>query len=192
MVDKNAYAIRESTPAYRQGDDLSIRTIILLSAPGSKEEEANRPAAGETGKTLQTSLEILHEKDAGNFPSSRLNDYTIANAVEEIHYMNKTGRTEGTDEEVREPENIERIKSIIKYSKVVVALGDKSYLAIKSANYEGIVYKAKHPSLQSLNRYYKSDKGSPNRRKKDRISQWVDDLMRSKKYVFPKRNNHEI
>jgi len=186
MVDEKANEKRVSSPAYRQGDNLNIKTIILLSAPGEKEERVRRPAAGETGKALQTALGKLHEKDSDTFPSTKLEDYTIANAVEKILYKNKTGRTEGTDKEILDIRNIERIKSILSNSKAVIALGSKAYLAINTANYKGIVFTANHPSLQSLNSKYKSEKTTSKGRNKDRISQWADDLMKSKVYYTSK------
>ena len=168
-------------PAYRQGDDLNIKTIILLSAPGREEEKAARPAAGETGKTLQIALAKLHAIDNSNFPSSKLDDYTIANAIESIHYKNKTGRTEATNSEICDSTNIERIKRILSSCKAVVSLGDKAFLAIKTAKYKGIIFTAKHPSLQSLNSNYASKESSSIERRKDRINQWVNDLIKSKK-----------
>jgi uracil-DNA glycosylase len=164
---------KEATPAYRQGDDSDIKTIILLSAPGSKEESLGRPAAGETRKTLQAAIERLHKKDSVTFPSSNLDDYTIANAVETIHYMAKTGRTEAPKKAIINSDNIKRIDDILNNNEVVLALGSNAQYAVKNSNFKGRVLAASHPSMRSLNRKYKSDKETPHERKVDRISQWV-------------------
>lgn len=170
--------MRQNTPAYRKGDVSGIKTIFLLSAPGKVEENAGRPAAGETGKTLEMALEILHKKDADAFPSLRLDDYTIANAVEEIHYKAKSGRTEGNEKEITDPKNMARINNILENSQTVIALGDKAHLAVKTSNYKKRLLTANHPSLVSLNSKYKSNKKLPRERRIDRICQWVDDLIK--------------
>jgi len=168
---------RETTPAFRQGDDPSIKTVILLSAPGKFEEKAGRPAAGETGKTLQSIIKKLHAKDPQSFPSSRLDDYTIANADETIHYKAKTGRTEATKKEINDPANIERIQGILKNQKTVIALGKNAQNVVQASKFDGKVLTAPHPSKQALNRQYKSDKGTASERNEDRISQWFNDLL---------------
>lgn len=171
--------MRQNTPAYRQGDFPGIKTIFLLSAPGKMEDNAGRPAAGETGKTLEIALEILHKKDAHAFPSVKLDDYTIANAVEEIHYKAKTGRTEGNEKEITVPRNMARINKILENSHTVIALGEKAQLAVKKSTYKKQLLTANHPSLVSLNSKYKSDKRLPKERRIDRTRQWVEDLIKT-------------
>ncbi len=168
--------IRKTTPAFRQGDNDSIKTIILLSAPGQVEAKLGRPAAGETGKTLQHVIKKLHMKDPKTFPSDKLDDYTIMNAVEQVHYKSGTGRTEGTVNEIIDSQNINRINGILKDYKSVVALGDKAQVAIKNSNFDGKVLSSNHPSKQSLNKQYLSDKTTPKDRNIDRISQWTDTI----------------
>jgi len=168
--------IRETTPAFREGNDASIKTIILLSAPGQVEAKLGRPAAGETGKTLQHAIEKLHKKDPKTFPSAKLDDYTIMNAVEKVHYQSKTGRTEGTINEITDSKNIDRINGILKDYDNVVALGDKAQTAIRSSNFDGKILTSNHPSKQSLNMQYKSNKTTAGERNIDRISQWADSI----------------
>lgn len=168
--------VRETTPAFRQGNDASINTILMLSAPGKVEEKLGRPAAGETGKTLQHAIEILHKKDPITFPSSKLDDYTIMNAVEKVHYKSKTGRTEGTINEITDSKNIDRINEILKDYSNVVALGDKAKAAINNSKFKGNILSSSHPSKQSLNKQYKSIKTTPEERNIDRISQWTETI----------------
>lgn len=164
------------SPAYRKGDSEKIKTTIVLSAPGQEEEKASRPAAGQTGTTLQMAIDILHLKDSSIFPSKNLDDYTIVNAVEKIHYKKKTGRTEGTNLEILEQENLERISNVLSNSENVLALGDKAQLAVESSNFSGNILKAKHPSMQALNKKYKSDKDSPPERYKERVKKWTNEI----------------
>lgn len=168
--------IRETTPAFREGNDTSIKTVILLSAPGKIEATLGRPAAGETGKTLQHMIEKLHKKDPKTFPSNKLDDYTIMNAVEKVHYISKTGQTEGTTSDISASENMNRINEILENYDNVVALGDKAQIAIRNSNFNGKILSSSHPSKQSLNRQYISDKDTPRDRNIDRISQWTDTI----------------
>ena len=165
--------IRETTPAFRQGNDKSIKTIIVLSAPGQKEEKLGRPAAGETGKTLQYAIEILHKENSKIFPSPKLDDYTIMNAIETVHYNLKTGRTEGTVKEIIDSKNMNRINTILQDYHTVVALGDKAQTAMKHSSFNGKTLMSNHPSKQSLNIQYKSSKATPEKRNIDRIIQWT-------------------
>ena len=168
--------IRKTTPAFRQGNDLKNKTVIILSAPGQVESKLGRPAAGETGKTLQHAIEKLHQKDPKTFPSSNLDDYTIMNTVETVHYQSKTGRTEGTLNEVLDTKNMNRINGILKDYDTVITLGDKAQTAIKNSNFNGKVLSSNHPSKQSLNMQYKSNKTTPEERNIDRITQWTDSI----------------
>ncbi len=168
--------MRKMSPAFRQGDDTSIKTVILLSAPGQVEAKLGRPAAGETGKTLQYAIEKLHKKDPITFPSSKLDDYTIMNAVEKVHYQSKTGRTEGTMKEITDSKNMNRINGVLKDYDTVIALGDKAQIAVKNSNFNGKVLASNHPSKQSLNMQYKSIEATPEKRNIDRIIQWTDSI----------------
>jgi hypothetical protein len=167
----------ETTSAFRKGDREDIKTTIILSAPGQCEEIANRPAAGQTGKTLQSAISILHEKCPSKFPTNQLDDYTILNAVEDVHYKGKTGRTEGTKNEVCNLKNLERINGALKDSEVVVALGEMAHLAVDSSSFSGVILKSSHPSRQSLNKTYDSHKDNPSDRNKDRINSWTMHML---------------
>jgi len=170
----------KTTPAYRKGNK-NNKTTIVLSAPGQAEEKANRPAAGQTGKTLQSAIKQLHKKDPSKFPSDKLDDYTIVNAVEDVHYKGKTGRTEGKNSEVLKPKNMSRINDTLKSSKNIVALGDKAQLAVDNSSAKGTVFKGNHPSMQSLNKKYGSDKSNASERSEERVKSWVNDLVETEK-----------
>tara|TARA_R110002167_G_scaffold61728_2_gene174320 strand:- start:806 stop:1567 length:762 start_codon:yes stop_codon:yes gene_type:complete len=165
--------------AFRNGDDPKIKTAIILSAPGQVEERVGRPAAGQTGKTLQTAINKLNQSNPKDFPSNNLDDYTILNAVEDVHYKAKTGRTEGKDNEILDPSNMKRINAILTEADNVVALGEKAQLAVNKSSFNGNIFKGKHPSMQALNKKYKSDKQTPSERSQDRVEQWTKELDKS-------------
>lgn len=166
----------QTSPAFRPGSPHN-KTTIILSAPGQCEETAGRPAAGQTGKTLQSAMNEWHKKDPEKFPSSNLDDYTIVNAVADVHYKGKTGRTEGSEQEIRNPKNVERLKKALNNSDTVVALGEKAQLAAHVAEFNGKTYSSGHPSMQSLNKRYKSDANTPTDRSSERIKQWAGDVL---------------
>ena len=169
-----------TTPSFRKGDKPGIKTTIILSAPGQREKNAKRPAAGQTGKTLQAAIGEWHRADPVHFPSSQLDDYTIMNSVNKVHYMELTRTTEGTEAEVREPQNLERFSRVLSDSTTVVALGRKAQLAIIESGFSGTMYTASHPSLRSLNTTYTSDKPTPSEKSRDRIGQWAADVLKNK------------
>ncbi len=168
-----------ASPAYRPGDNPAVRTTIVLSAPGNAEARAGRPAAGQTGKNLQLAIEELSRRNPQRFPSDKLDDYTLINAVPAIHSANTTGRTEGRDDEIKKPENIRRLQKVINGADCVVALGKKAETAVTAAGYNGPVFKSLHPSMQAINRQYKSKKKTPKARNRDRIQQWARDVLKS-------------
>jgi len=118
----------------------------------------------------------MHAKDPIAFPSPNLDDYPITNAVETVRYMSKTGDTEGTDQEVCNANNINRIKKELGDSQNILALGKKAQLAVSQSDFNGKVLKANHPSMVALNRKYKSDKATSSERSKDRIKQWSETI----------------
>jgi len=171
--------LKNTSPAFRRGNDFNIKTIIVLSAPGQEEEKAGRPAAGQTGTTLQEAIEFWHNALPNEFPSKNLDDYTIVNAVEDVHYKAKTGRTEGTDKEVCDTDNMRRINAIIADAEYAVALGYKAQLAVSGSVFKGKAYSGKHPSMNALNTTYNSQERTPQERGSDRIRQWATDVLAS-------------
>ena len=168
------------SPAFRRGD-ASIRTAFVLSAPGRAEYEAKRPAAGQTGKTLNTALEVFHRAEPGVFPSLRLDDYTLVNAWGEVEYKARRNRTEAKDAEILAAANICRLVRCLEGMDAVVALGDKAQLAVARACSAGTLFTGDHPSLQRLNRAYFSCAATPGERRKDRTLQWAGCVLKSRR-----------
>ena len=165
-----------STPAYRRGD-ADFRTAFVLSAPGRREEKEGRPAAGRTGTTMNMGLKTFHRAEPSIFPSSTFDDYTCLNAWDRVEYMALTKRTEATDEEISHADNTCRVARILRDMDVVVALGVKAQLVVRRAWSTGTLFTGDHPSLQRLNRIYRSDAATRTARREDRTSQWAGAVL---------------
>lgn len=170
----------KATPAYQPGKK-GNKTAIILSAPGSAEEKAGRPASGQTGKTLNKFLEQAHKKDPKRFPSTKKDDYTIVNASDEVHYKKKTGRTEAKDKDILDKANVGRVSKAIKTKDTVVALGGKAGKVAAKAAAGKEVLKGDHPSMQSMNRQYKSSKTTPKARAEERVKKYTEDVLKTGK-----------
>ena len=167
-----------STPAYRRGD-ADFRTAFVLSAPGRCECEKQRPAAGQTGITVNMGLQTFHRVDPSVFPSSALDDYTCLNAWERVEYKALTRRTEATKKEILDADNIRRVARLLRDMDVVVALGAKAQLVVCRAWSTGTLFTGNHPA--TLNRIYRSDASTPTARRIDRTSQWACAVLRTRR-----------
>lgn len=168
------------SPAYQHGK-ADTRTGIVLSAPGQAEEKAGRPAAGQTGKTLNKTLAALHKADPKRFPSKDKDDYRIVNAVPDVHYKGATGRTEGTSAEIRERKNQARMKKSLEGMDTVVALGNKAQEAVHGSGFDGTVLKGSHPSMQNINRNYQAEGATAAERSEKRIDAYAKEIASSDK-----------
>ena len=71
---------RRTTLVYHPGLH-DVRTAFVLAVPGRKDRDAERPAAGDTGKNLDRILIQLNIRNPAAFPSTHRYDYRIANAL---------------------------------------------------------------------------------------------------------------
>jgi hypothetical protein len=101
---------------------------FVLSCPGRLEERARHPAAGVTGKNLNRLLAMLGPRlDLKSFERA---DVTITNAWDGIEYPKKTRRSEATDAEVKQADNLRRLASeLLHVTELVVFCGCKAKLA---------------------------------------------------------------
>ena len=166
------------SPAYQPGLKGST-TAFVLAAPGQAEERAGRPAAGDTGVTLNRVLSILHTRMPDQFRSQSKDDYVIVNAVPDIHYEALTGRTEGKRSDVCQPENVERLNHALAGMKLVIPLGKSAQRAVGASNYTGAVMSGSHPSKQNINRNIKAVGEDPGKRSTMRITGYTDLLIAS-------------
>ncbi|HYE01025.1 MAG TPA: uracil-DNA glycosylase family protein [Alphaproteobacteria bacterium] len=141
-----------------------IPAAFLLSAPGSKEQLHGRPAAGTTGNNLDIVIGHLHAARPALFPSARRYDYTITNAVDQVHFAAATGRTEATDDEIRDPANMARLRAELGAARVLVCLGNKAQLAGRLLQAEGLpvqVLAERHPGIRGLLSIRADARGAP-------------------------------
>lgn len=140
---------------YKRGNKNEV--TFVFSCPGRYEEKAGEPAANVTGSNLNILLSILNRKN-GNIASFCREDITITNATTKVEFKAKTGRTEATEEEVKETNNIKRLYNEVKHTeKFIVCCGNNAKIAIDEVykNYSGckatVIY-LQHLGLQGLNR----------------------------------------
>lgn len=167
--------VKSTSSAHYNPGRRDIKVGFVLSAPGSKEEKAGRPAAGNTGENLEEMLQRWHKTRPDLFISTKRYDYRITNASQTVEYKKKTGRTEASDHEVNMPENIERIMEELAGCEFVICLGAKAR-KVKSSlvakGFPGTIASGIHPGWQAINRKY------PKLKKDDRIAQAADEVLK--------------
>ncbi len=117
------------SPAFQPGSP-DNDTVLVLAAPGRDEAAAGRPAAGRTGVVLGELLSRLHRMDTVSFPSASRLDYRIVNAVATIMHG---ARSLPTKRQIREAENVERLKRQLAGAGALVAFGPHAMTAILDA-----------------------------------------------------------
>lgn len=107
------------------------KVAIVFSCPGRREEEAGFPAAKTTGKNLDNLLMLLSRELKRE---DLIRDcITITNAWPIVEYREKTGRSEATEQEVKDAENIERLKrELDNVLEFVIFCGDRAKAASES------------------------------------------------------------
>lgn len=166
-----------ATPDYQRGRD-DNPVVIVLSAPGQREELANKPAAGQTGRTLSLALAEFHRRRPELFPSPEKDDYRIANAATTVHYLAKTGRTEASDAELFSPRNLARLAADLAGKSTIIALGGRARAAVEAAGFTPR-FSGPHPSMQFINRNYKVEGATSGERAKLRLARYVEALLAS-------------
>lgn len=153
-----------SSPHYQWGPDPDV--AYVFSAPGSEEEYAGRPAAGKTGMHLAILIAILRDWGLTVLPYRE--QAIVTNAWPDVHYESKTGRTEATDSELKDPKNLERLASEIGHiRKWILCFGAKAYLAVFELKKRGMlrescqVVKAKHLSPRVIHSIGEDIRGNP-------------------------------
>lgn len=176
MVDKPlTMAADDPGPAHRRGDDPRIQTAFMASCPGRRERLAGRPLAGASGRNLRAALASLRERFGPDwFPSPVLEDYTLTNAWGRVEYPELTGRSEATPAEVLAEENVAAVRARTADAGVtrIVALGDRAQRVARSVGALAVIA-GPHPSLQHVNRRYRSDRASAEQRTLHRLEQWA-------------------
>lgn len=123
---------------------------FLFNCPGQEEEKNRKPVAGKTGENLDILLRYLESKDKNNFQFTDRYSYRITNSWDKVEYKKKTNRTEAKISEIKQEKNLMRIKDELKNIETLVLFGNKAQKIIKFLDFDGIVIKSKHLSMQGL------------------------------------------
>lgn len=167
-----------TTPAYHPGP-LGVRTAFVLAVPGSKEQDAQCPAAGDTGNNLDRVLLHLHRHDPAAFPSTHRYYYRIANAWETIMF--------GDDSipdltEVCKPDNVARLAEQLEGIATIVALSASAIAGVEGASIHPTYSHPVHPGMRGLNNYYRglgNDKEGRQRRVEERCQRYTEEVIAS-------------
>ncbi|HWI51812.1 MAG TPA: hypothetical protein VNT01_06710 [Symbiobacteriaceae bacterium] len=142
------------------------RAAAVFSAPGRHEEAAGRPAAAGTGKHLALLGAVLSEQ--GMDLLAQRGEFTITNAWPRVQYDEATGRSEATDAEILQPDNLDRLAGEIgDITDCIFCFGDKAYIAISALAGQGRlqpgcrVVRVRHLSMRSLNQIRVDQHGAP-------------------------------
>ena len=165
--------LTQNTVKYQQGTN---NVAFVFSCPGRKEKECKHVCAGTTGDNLQILIEELYTIIPEKFPSSNKDDYYITNASDKVHYKKLTGDTEATIDEIKEPQNLNRLKEELDNCDIIVCMGNKASAAVSMIQTHAQVIQGTHLSNSNLNRHFESKKTTACERKMDRIKQ-VGDLI---------------
>jgi len=162
---------------------------FIFSCPGAKECCLKRPVAGETGKNLDELIKKLDggiineiEKCSKNKDKICRYDFRLTNSWKDVEFLEKTGRSEATEEEVLNNKNLKRLLFDLRGVKedcLIFCFGKKAKFAIKELSkkesFKGGGYKIiylPHLGLQSINQIEVEGENS-NKRKEKRISKIV-------------------
>ena len=116
-----------TTAYYEKGTDTKI--AFVLSCPGKEEEEAKKPAAGQTGKNLEDLLEILYT--TYKMPEFKRGLITISNSWATIEHKKKTGRSQAKITEIYEKDNLDRLANELnQITDFIICCGDKAKAAV--------------------------------------------------------------
>ena len=140
---------------YNQG--IYKKIALIFSCPGQEEEIKGQPTSGTTGTNLEYFLSQLYLNQNFNFRNRY--DFRISNSVSEVHFKERTNRTEPLISTIKKKDNIIRLYNEIKdIETLIICFGKKAEIAIKevlkrynSLTHLQIIY-SPHIGLQSLNR----------------------------------------
>ncbi len=119
-----------NTSAYFNPGLQNCKIALVFSCPGKNEESANKPVAGKTGNNLNQVLSRLNQQFPLIFQSTDRYDYRITNATTTPLYKERDGRTEGTKNEISDPQNLKRLYDEIRAYEYVLSFGDKARYAV--------------------------------------------------------------
>lgn len=135
---------------------------IVLSCPGSREEENIRPASGTTGKNLD--LLLLKLGPLVGIPDLARSDVTVTNAFTGVLYKARTGRSEASFAEVMKNDNINRLNAeLADISDLVIFCGDRACVVAERVTlHSGAkLVRIPHLGMQGVNQITSDMDGAP-------------------------------
>ncbi|GHU25843.1 hypothetical protein AGMMS50256_01360 [Betaproteobacteria bacterium] len=137
--------------------DAQNKVAFILSTPGKLEEEAGCPAAGDTGNNINAILGLLNKSDPIHFPNIDRYRYLITNASTKVmHSAKDNKKTEDTDSNITEQQNINRIRMEVKHCTIVILCGGKANLLAPYLS-DKILIKTPHLGYKGLHNKFKND-----------------------------------
>jgi hypothetical protein len=166
-----------SSPHFCRGD---IAVAFVFSAPGDEERRQGRPVAGDTGTNLELALGHLHSALPMLFRSVHRYDYRITNAwPDPIAVALGHRASEGSDAQIRDPDNVQRVLQELEGCNLVVLSGNKARLLAEAMGASGRQYvEVPHVGNKGLNGKYTVPvqlvSASPAVRREYRVRLWAD------------------
>jgi uracil-DNA glycosylase len=167
-------------PHYNHG---KIALAFVFSAPGSREDECNRPAAGKTGENLEAALEHLVRFRPQLFESADRYAYRITNAhTAPLARSRGDMRSEAKITQILERGNVERVIKELEGCRHVVLCGRRAQLLaphINQPNRQIIkVFHTSHQALVARHNTPSAKRGAtPDRRHALRVLAWAEALL---------------
>lgn len=154
---------RKGTPHFQKGSKPGYG--LTLSAPGEAEKKTGHPAAGKTGANYD---DVARAGRKFNLDLPSRGEARITNAWSQVESRGTTGRSEATNGEIRQPENIKRFaKEVGRETSVLIASGKRAAAAVDEAKRRGKigdqvkVVKIPHLGDRGLNSIKQDTNGNP-------------------------------
>jgi hypothetical protein len=171
-----------SSPHFCRGD---IPVAFVFSAPGERELCQGRPVAGETGTNLELALKHLHSALPMLFRSMHRYDYRITNAwPEPIAVGLGHSGSEGSNAQIRDPDNVQRVLEELEGCNLVILSGNKAKLLAEAVAASGReCVEVPHVGNKGLNRKYippSQLESAPSAvRREYRVRRWADAVVQA-------------
>ena len=143
-------------PVHLCKGDAQNKVAFILSTPGKLEEEAEYPAAGDTGDNMNAILELLNKSDPNHFPNINRYRYLITNASTNVmHSAKGDKKTEEADSNITEPQNICRVRMEVGHCTIVILCGQKANLLAPHLK-EKVLIRTSHLGNKGLRNKFKN------------------------------------